>query len=107
MRGQVGAEQGATAAALAQQVLDLLQAAGLPAGADPDRPFDHGTWVPLMHMYPEANVPMVQVSLPASSYRTTSTRTPDMRADDGTENPNPVTRNCFVLSPPLNSVVSA
>lgn len=50
---------------LAQQVLGLLQSAGLPSGADPDRPFDHGTWVPLMHMYPEANVPVVQVSLPA------------------------------------------
>ncbi len=50
---------------LAAQVLDLLHAADLPAGADPGRPFDHGCWVPLMHLYPEANVPVVQVSLPA------------------------------------------
>lgn len=50
---------------LAGQVLDLLREAGLPAGADPERPFDHGCWVPLMHLYPEADVPVVQVSLPA------------------------------------------
>lgn len=50
--------------ALAREVLAWLQAAGLPAGADPDRPFDHGCWVPLMHLYPGANVPVVQVALP-------------------------------------------
>ena len=53
------------APALAEEVLALLRAAGLPAGADPERPFDHGCWVPLMHLYPEAQVPVVQVALPA------------------------------------------
>ena len=50
---------------LAEQVLNLLRAADLPAGPDPERPFDHGCWVPLMHLYPEASVPVVQVALPA------------------------------------------
>lgn len=50
---------------LAQEVLALLQAAGIDASADSRRPFDHGTWVPLMHLYPEADVPVVQVALPA------------------------------------------
>jgi len=50
--------------ALAQEVLDLLAAAGMPAQADTSRPLDHGAWVPLMHLFPEANVPVVQVALP-------------------------------------------
>ena len=53
------------APALAEQVLSLLRAADLPAGPDPERPFDHGCWVPLMHLYPDAQVPVVQVALPA------------------------------------------
>jgi 4,5-DOPA dioxygenase extradiol len=55
------------APALAEQVLGLLQAAGVPAVPDAQRPLDHGAWVPLMHLFPQANVPVVQVALPASA----------------------------------------
>jgi 4,5-DOPA dioxygenase extradiol len=53
-------------AALGQQVLGLLQAAGISAQADAQRPFDHGAWVPLMHLFPAADIPVVQVALPSS-----------------------------------------
>ncbi|SEA19029.1 MULTISPECIES: DODA-type extradiol aromatic ring-opening family dioxygenase [Acidovorax] len=55
------------APALAQEVLALLQAAGVPAQGDAQRPFDHGAWVPLMHLFPEADLPVVQVALPVGA----------------------------------------
>jgi 4,5-DOPA dioxygenase extradiol len=50
---------------LAAEVVELLKAAELPARIDAKRPFDHGVWVPLSLMYPQANIPIVQVSLPS------------------------------------------
>ena len=53
--------------ALAHKVLALLQAAGIAAQGDAARPFDHGAWVPLMHLLPQADLPVVQVALPADA----------------------------------------
>jgi 4,5-DOPA dioxygenase extradiol len=49
--------------ALGQRVLGLLNGAGFAAGSDPDRGLDHGVWVPLMLLYPEADIPVVTVSV--------------------------------------------
>ncbi len=51
------------APALAQRVQGLLDAAGLPVALDAQRGFDHGTFVPLAVMYPDAQVPVLQMSL--------------------------------------------
>ena len=52
--------------ALADRVLDLLREGGVEAQGDAQRPLDHGAWVPLRAAFPEARIPVVQVSLPAS-----------------------------------------
>lgn len=51
---------------VAERGAALLRAAGLPAAIDPARGFDHGVFVPLKVAFPEADVPVVQMSLHAS-----------------------------------------
>jgi aromatic ring-opening dioxygenase catalytic subunit (LigB family) len=51
--------------ALARQVRDLLQDAGLAAREEPARGLDHGVFVPLKLVFPEAGIPVVPLSLRA------------------------------------------
>ena len=53
--------------AVAQMVAVMLERAGIEARLDPDRGLDHGVWVPLSLAFPEAIVPVVQISLPKPS----------------------------------------
>lgn len=52
------------APALADSVRKLLRGAGTPVQDMPDRGLDHGAYVPLAEMYPDADVPVLQISLP-------------------------------------------
>jgi len=51
---------------LAERVSDLLSKAGLPSALSANRGFDHGVFVPLKVVFPEAGIPVVSLSLAAS-----------------------------------------
>lgn len=48
---------------LASHIRDMLQASGIDARVDGDRGFDHGMFVPLKLIYPDADIPCVQLSI--------------------------------------------
>jgi 4,5-DOPA dioxygenase extradiol len=60
--------------ALAERVVQLLQAADLPVKTDAQHGLDHGAWIPLQMMYPQAHIPVVPLSIqhalgPGHAYR--------------------------------------
>ncbi|HKN96658.1 MAG TPA: class III extradiol ring-cleavage dioxygenase [Pseudonocardiaceae bacterium] len=52
------------APALADSVRKLLSSSGTPVTDVPERGLDHGAYVPLVEMYPDADVPTLQISMP-------------------------------------------
>lgn len=60
--------------ALAERAAELLRAAGYDSAIDADRGLDHGVFVPLKVAFPDADVPVVEMSLdrqldPVLAYR--------------------------------------
>ncbi|HYM60558.1 MAG TPA: class III extradiol ring-cleavage dioxygenase [Thermoanaerobaculia bacterium] len=50
--------------ALAREIAALLDGAGIEARLEAARGWDHGLWVPMRHLLPDAATPVVEISLP-------------------------------------------
>lgn len=53
-------------AAIAARIVELLTGAGIPVRTDANRGFDHGVFIPFLLAFPDADIPVVPLSIKSS-----------------------------------------